>query len=707
MPNSLVSRLGEARVGMRDDLDVTRHVFRGTPAYVVRDPITFQSQRLSIQNYEVLVSLRPDRSLSTVFRELVGRQLLSEQEEEKFYQFVLALHGLGFLSLPISDSTQLYQRFQQKQQARRKEKFAAFLFYRIPCWNPDAFLDRTLHWGRMLFTRPVFFAWILMIGFAGYVAWRQADQLWQPLQGLLTAQNLPLLWITLVVLKSFHEFGHAYACKHFGGHVPEMGLYLILFTPCAYVDATASWGFTRRRDRIIVCLAGMYIESMFASVALLVWAMTEPSLIHSLAYNVIFLAGAVTILFNINPLVRYDGYYILSDLVEIPNLRERATRYLTQLCKRQVLRVPSHDLLPDRRARAILLTYGLWSTLYRVGVVLGIAVVLANKVFILGLTLALYFGGSACIRPIYKLTRYLCEGRETAHFRRRFVALAVLLLVVFPAAAALIPIPSHIHVSAIVSTEKETILRVKQPGYLVASTVEEGQEIFPHFEIAELQNDSLREELAEATSKLTAARIRFDAAQLHDPARALQENTVVALHQRQVQKVEENVRNLTVRAPASGRVIRCAAANMIGSYLPEGYPLATLVSGEWHLKTLLTSEEMTRTTVRTGDPVAFRPLGDPGNVFHGDVLTISTAGTTHTPIPELTQLAGGDIVIDPATGNTIEPLFEVRIALHDTTGKYELRQGMTGVVRFTATAESMGKSLGRRAHRFLNRLAQQ
>ena len=139
--------------------------------------------------------------------------------------------------------------------------------------------------------------------------------------------NLPILWLALVGLKALHEFGHAYACRRFGGAVPEMGVVFIVLTPCAYVDASSSWKFDRR-SRVAVAMAGMYVEILIAGIFALVWAGTQPGLLHDVALNVVILASVSTVFLNINPLMKFDGYYIFSDLMSVFNLQERAYKTL-------------------------------------------------------------------------------------------------------------------------------------------------------------------------------------------------------------------------------------------------------------------------------------------------------------------------------------------------------------------------------------------
>ncbi len=145
------------------------------------------------------------------------------------------------------------------------------------------------------------------------------------------AGNLVLLYLGLIFIKTVHEFGHAIFCRKYGGEVHVMGVMLMIFTPMPYVDATSSWSFRERYKRVLVGAAGMIVELFVAALATFVWAKTAPGTLHSLAYNMMFVASVSTLIFNINPLLRFDGYYILSDLIEIPNLNQRATGQLTHL----------------------------------------------------------------------------------------------------------------------------------------------------------------------------------------------------------------------------------------------------------------------------------------------------------------------------------------------------------------------------------------
>ena len=232
---AIAARLGKTRVELRPDLDVSRHVFRGKPCYILQDPLTFQSHRFSIEDYRVLTSLSSDQDLCDTFLLLVRMGLLGEADEERFYRFVYSLHKKSLLKLPISDDGTLYKRHVARKRQKQKAAAKSVLFWRIPVWNPNRFLNRTMGAMRPFFSRTAFIVWALVVGTGSLMIFQNWSEFMAPTGDIFSGPNLPLLWITLIVLKVAHEFGHAYACKHYGGHVPEMGVFLIVFTPCAYV----------------------------------------------------------------------------------------------------------------------------------------------------------------------------------------------------------------------------------------------------------------------------------------------------------------------------------------------------------------------------------------------------------------------------------------------------------------------------------------
>ena len=327
----------ELRTGLRSDLQITRQLTKGEPAYIIYDPVSFQSHRLSLTDYRVAACLDETRTLDQAFRLSVTENHLSEQDETDFFQFVMRLESLGLLTISNHDGKVLFKRFKQKTSDATKAKILGFLFLTIPLSNPDKFLDRSVGRFRFLFSHNALIAWIVLSCFAMALIANKWSEFVEPLNGLLAVKNLPFMSLAFVALKVWHELGHGYACKHFGGRVPEMGCKLMAGMPLAYVDASSAWSFPKRSHRIAVMLGGMYFESLVAIPAAFFWAFTPDSFIGACAYQLIFMAGVAAVFFNANPLMKYDGYFVLSDLLGIPNLRSRSKREAMNTLKHYVL----------------------------------------------------------------------------------------------------------------------------------------------------------------------------------------------------------------------------------------------------------------------------------------------------------------------------------------------------------------------------------
>jgi len=700
-----LASLRNVQVGLREDLEVSRHVFRGRPCYIVRDPMTFQGQRIDASDYEALAAIQSDRTLGASFDDLVKRGSLTASDEQKFYGFVFSLHRIGLLQLPISDERLLYKRFKMREQAKTREKLLGFMMLRLPLWNPSRFLDRTVQWVRPVFTKTFLALWLLLILSAGFMAFSRWEELAHPLDGVLVARNLPLMWLTLVLLKVFHEFGHAYACRHYGGHVPEMGIYLILFTPCAYVDATASWGFSRKRERLIVCFAGMFVESVFAAIAVFVWAATDPSLIHSLAFNVIFLAGLVTVLFNMNPLMRYDGYYILSDWLEIPNLRQRANQYALGVLKRVLLGLPSGAPAGDRRMAVILFTFAVAATLYRITLLTAIAVILAGKMLFLGLLVGISYALMALAGVVRRLTRYLWHSEETAPKRWRAVALGVLFLMVLPALIMWAPVPTSVYAPALLAREQETFVRARTPGFLTSIVVEPNHAVTIGTILAVLEHDAPLELIADAQAGVEAAELRRDAYRIDAPARALEQEAIARVHEAALRDGFARRDQLNVVAGVDGEVLQCVTDRDLGRFFPEGTPVAVIGGGPWLIKAILSEEQYARSAPRVGETVSFRSMATPSQELTGTLMKVSPTGSRTVLLASLTQMGGGEVAVDPATGDANRPYFELTVEVSAKDAP-RLRHGLRGVLQLPASAEPLGRIALRRAVRVYHQLLQ-
>ena len=283
------------------------------------------------------------------------------------------------------------------------------LSLRFPLFKPEKFLAQTAYLVRPLFTAPGAFLWLAVVGAALVLAGLHWQELTENVTDrVLSGQNLVLLWLVYPLIKALHELGHGYAIKVLGGQVPEMGIMLLVFMPVPYVDASSSSAFREKWRRLLVGAAGMLVEIFVASLALFCWLVLSPGFLRSICFNVIFIASISTILFNGNPLLRYDGYYILSDLLGIINLAQRGTSYLGYLFKRYAFGL--HEAEPPYTGpgeRFWFVFYTIASAIYRIFLYFGIFLFISGKFFLVGILLGLWSIVGLVLVPAFKKIRYV------------------------------------------------------------------------------------------------------------------------------------------------------------------------------------------------------------------------------------------------------------------------------------------------------------
>jgi len=292
---------------------------------------------------------------------------------------------------------------------------------------------------------------------------------------ILAADNFLMMGLSFLVLKAFHELGHGYAVKVFGGTVHEIGLMFLVFAPMPYVDASAASEFRSKWQRAFVGAAGMIVEVFIAAVGLYVWLAVEQGLVRALAYNVMLVAGISTVLFNGNPLLRYDGYYILSDILEIPNLAERATRYWGYLVDRYVFRTDGlREFEAARGERLWLLVYAPASFLYRVAVLLAIALFVASEYLAVGVAIAIWGLFTGIALPIGKALRRVFTSPHLRRNRAPAVITTFGLILIVSIALFSIPAPLYTTTEGVVWFPESANVRAGASGFVRRLLVEPG-----------------------------------------------------------------------------------------------------------------------------------------------------------------------------------------------------------------------------------------
>lgn len=699
---SLAEQLKEVRVGARPELDVSRHVFGGDAAYVVTDPISFQSHRLSQADYQVFIAINARQTLSKVFSGLVASGHLEADQEEEFYKFVLSLTQRGLLNLPLSDGGRLYKRFEERKEAKQKGRLMRSLFLRVPLVRPDRFLSNTMYLFRPLFTWVALGIWALCSLASLLVILSRWDEVTSPLSSILAIGNLPVLWTLLIVLKVIHEFGHAYACKRFGGEVPEMGAYFILFTPCAYVDASASWGFPSRWHRVVVALAGMYFESIAAMMALALWVLTPSGTLHDAAYYAVVLSTVVTVAFNANPLMRYDGYYVLSDALGIPNLRAEADKSLRTVATRVIYGVRGKQSGNGRVRSISLAVFGFAGAVYKVMLLLGISLVIAHKLPLVGFGVALMYIVQSLRQSGLSLLNYLRFSEELEGRRNRAIVTTVGIAVAGLVLMFVVPIPGRVESVGVVTRLDEVTVRAAAPGFVREVLVECGDPIVSDELICRLENIDIQSEAQQLELQTKATKLRWEQELFSNRQSAARTEAMLEDLYEDQETAEQRRAALEVRSAHTGVVTNCESTQ-VGTFLKRGDPVATVGAGPWAIRVLLTGEQLVDAALTPRAKVRIRFMGNPNEVFVGHVAQVASQGQTKVEREELTHLAGGEIAVDPQSHESVNPLFEVMVFLDKDPGE-QLRSGSTAQVFFKGTRTTLLAMLYRRGLQLVNDL---
>ncbi len=666
---------------------ITTHRFRGQAWFVAQDPVSLQFFRFGPTEHRVVKLLDGAHSLREIHQEL-QRELGAEAPPfRELLAFVHMLRSANLLQSPGGTNLdKLYERVDKRRSQQTKQFLSNFLFIRIPLFDPERFLARTVGYVSFLFTRWFLAIWlaVVLVGLGAF--FYHLRDLAKPAEGILAPENLLLLWASFVGLKIIHEFTHAYLAKHYGCEVHRMGIIFLIFTPCAYVDVTGMWGVEDKRRRALVGCAGMMAELFLATGALFIWLATEPGALHAVAYNVIFIASVSSILFNGNPLLRFDAYYILSDWAELPNLWTNSRKYVRYLGKRYILGLEEDPSTHDRREKVWLVGYGVASLCYRTVIVVGILLFVASAFFGLGLVLAVAAGVMWILVPLGQLVHYLLFAKATRRSRLRCVAAFVFIGAAIVSPLVLLQFPQYTYAPCALMEQERAVVRARWRGFVRQVLVHDGQTVREGDLIAVCENRELGYDVVSTQKSLEIARIRLAGFEENNnvPAAQAERVRLRALGEK-LEVLRQRVASLRLAAPCDGQIIAPDIANAPGRFLKPGDPIALVVRRPFS-RVIVVVDQANIADVQDArdNPVALLFRGNPTEELRCTVKKIFPQATHEVPPTlGLTTAGGGPIILDPAAKDndrTLLPWNRVELELPDDAPPVPL--GTTGQARF-------------------------
>jgi putative peptide zinc metalloprotease protein len=589
---------------------------------------------------------------------------------------------------------------------------ASFLFIKIPLWDPDRFLTLWAPLVGRLFTPLGFVAWLVLIGLGVSAIVGEWGAFVSGAGSVLAPGNLAWLYGAFVGAKLLHELGHGFACKWFGmregggaggsGEVHAMGVMILVLMPVPYVDASSAWALASKWRRIVVGAAGMIMELAVASVAAMVWASASEGGLRAIAYNVIFVAGVSTLLFNANPLLRYDGYYILSDLLEVPNLAQRAKERVYWFVKRWLWGMRGARVVGAQSGHGeawLLGVYGVASGIYRIVVAWIIIVFVSKQFFALGVLLAVGAVVVMFVVPIGRFLAYLLTSVELARARGRAVLTSFACVAGVLTLVSLVPLPDRVVVEGVVEARERMGVFALADGFVVR-VAPDGAVVGEDGLLVESESVELVAERDAARAALRAAEARYALALSEDAAAAsIRREEVEALGER-LTSIERRLEGLTVDAPLAG-VWVCAACDALpGRFVRRGEMIGEMVGAEERWVRAIVGQSVAGAIVAERSPrVEVRVRGREDRTIGGLAGEPSPAGRRELSSAALADVAGGRTATRETDSGRLEAregLFEIPVEFTDDPG---LRVGQRVLVRFTLERKPVGVQVLRAARR--------
>ncbi|MEM9587688.1 MAG: hemolysin D [Planctomycetota bacterium] len=734
LAESLVSSSSRAlTVRRRPDLTASRHRYQGTGYWVVKEPVGLQYYRFHDEEYFILNMLDGHVSLQQIkdgFEQRFAPQKITFGDLQ---QFIGMLHRSGLvISNSPGQGKALRERGRKKKNKELFGKLSNIFAIRTRGIDPEKLLNGLLPWFGWMFTVPALILFGILLASASLLLATQYDVVYAKLptfQQFFAADRWLILAATMAIVKVLHEFGHGLSCKKFGGECHEIGFMLLVFTPCLYCNVSDSWMLPNKWKRVWIGAAGIYVEMILASIATFVWFFSEPgTTINDLSLNMMFLNAVSTVLVNGNPLLRFDGYYILMDLLEIPNLRQKATEVLKRWFQKTCLGLELQDdpFLPTR-GQFMFALFTIASVIYRWVVVFSICwfvikVLEPYGLQAIGRLLAVAGFAGLVMQPIIQTYKFIRTPGRLAKVKRGRLLATLGIVGAVLAAVCFIKLPHHVDCAFEVQAREAGKVYAGVPGR-IKSTVKPGTRVKVGDTLAELENPDLEIRLVDLNGEREVAEVKYATLKRQvrdDPSLSAQWNyqrEMIKSIEELLRETNEEVERLTIVAEQDGIVLPPPERpkqdtgdgrlpGWTGSPLQEKNRGATLspedllceIGDAESFEAVLVIDQGDVQLVDVGQGVDLKLDAQRMTHFSGEITDLSKQELKNAS-SSLSSLTGGNLQteMDPRTGQ-IKPRsvsYQARVPIDPDAMEIAMRPGYRGVAKVHVAPMSLGSRLWR------------
>ena len=711
MSDSLFSpswyRVAGLKPRIRAHARILRQSFRDQVWFVLQDYAAERSHRFSPAAHHFIGLMDGERTVQQIWEAASTHLGDGAPTQDDAIRLLGQLHAADALLCDVPpDSMEVFRRYQRNERMLWRRRLWTPLALRFPLLDPDRFLRRTLPWVQPLFGWFGMLLWLAVVGTGAVLAASHWTDLTENIADrVLDPKNLVLLWFVYPVVKSLHELGHAYATRRWGGEVHEIGIMLLVFSPVPYVDASSAWGFRDKRKRMVVGAAGIAVELFLGALALFTWLAVEPGAVRAVAYNVMLISGVSTLLFNGNPLLRFDGYYVLADAIEIPNLGSRSTQYLGYLFQRHVLGVkdaesPAHT----GGERLWLALYGITSFVYRIFISFIIITFIAGKFFVVGVLLAIWAVATQVLMPIGKSLSFLVGSPNLRRQRGRALSTSVVLLLAVAGLLFFVPAPSWTRTEGVIWVPEEAQVRAGADGFVVSLLAPVDSDVRRGQPLIRAEEPFLATRVAVLNAQLQELAAKYQALVPTDRVQAAMVREEIIAAQANLKRARERESELTFRSPASGRFIVPNAADLPGRFISKGQLVGYVVEPrELTARVALLQDDIALVRQDTRSVEVMLASWDARPVS-AHIRREVPGASAQLPTAALGSAGGGPIAVDPRDKQgvtTLRQVFQLELTLPAEVRSEYL--GSRVFVRFEHGPEPAGFQLYRAFRRLLLR----
>ena len=701
MVNSVFSaqwyRVAGLHPRLRAHVRVTRQIYRNEVWHVLADPVSGHFHRINATAYAFVGRCDGRHSVDEISEALLAGDPDSALTQDEIVRLLVQLNQHGLIQCELTPDVESI--FHREALVERQQRRLAInpLAFRVRLGDPTAILARFDPWLRTLFARPILALCVVLILTGALTAAMNLPELSLQVRTRMgTPRFLLMAWLLYPFIKVIHEFAHALAIRRFGGEVHQMGVSLLVLMPAPFVDASAASAFRYAFQRLVVSGAGIMVEMVIAALAVILWALVEPGIVRDAALVVAFVCGVSTIFFNGNPLLRFDGYHVLCDALDLPNLASRSVAWWRYVILNRRLGLTEHaSPEPGRGERFWLYTYAPASMAYRLVLSIAIVAWIGSWSTPLGLLAGAGLAYAMVFRPVLRFWRRLLSMPLSMPMRRRALRGAGALTLAVLSLFWVVPLPFATVGRGVVWVPEQAQLRTGTDGFIAHLDARHGEQVEAGQVVAHLSDSRLEAEAIKLRSQLEALDVDLYNAMLRDPVKARNVEEEMVRIRSELGRIGELQGMLVLRAGVSGRLVMPRQDDMDGAFVPRGTLLGHILTGE---------AAVVRIAVEQGDAalvrgetraVSVRLAEMPGESLPGRLLRAVPAATEKLPSVALGEHAGGDIAVDPADKDhqrAQAPVFIFDIGVSDSILE---RAGGRAWVRFDHGWMPLGMQWGR------------